>query len=183
MFGIVFRACGIHNLFGLRMTTLVNSRMPLDLLPGDQGAPMLQRVRAAMNGEDRSKLCNEFLAALLPEARKRMTIIDEVVDFIDKKNGVISIDESAAAFKVSKRYIEKQFLVKVGVSPKFYTRLRRFQAVALKVAYNPTMDWHDAVVESGYHDQSHLSKEFMEFNGQSPSEYHQKHKEMSRFVK
>lgn len=157
--------------------------MPLELLLGDQAQDLLKKVRMAKDGEERSTICNEFMGSRLLNARKRMTIIDEIVELIDKKNGLVAIDEVAAVFRVSKRYVEKQFLVKIGVSPKFYARLRRFMLVALKVTYNPTMDWQDAVVQAGYHDQSHLSKEFIEFNGQSPSEYHQNHKEVTRLVK
>ena len=39
------------------------------------------------------------------------------------------------------------------------------------------------VEEYGFHDQSHLVKEFMEFNQMNPSRYHMLHRELTRFVK
>lgn len=79
--------------------------------------------------------------------------------------------------------MEKKFLEKVGVSPKFYARIKRFVSLSKEVAYNENFNWQDIVFEYGFHDQSHLVKEFMEFNQMNPSDYHLKHKELIRFVK
>jgi AraC-like DNA-binding protein len=117
------------------------------------------------------------------EARKKITIIDEVLEFIDHKNGSITVDEVATKFRISRRYLEKHFLIKVGVSPKFYSRIKRFGALSNKVAHSEKIDWQDVVNENGFHDQSHLIKEFKEFNKMNPSDYHQNHTEMTRFVK
>jgi AraC-like DNA-binding protein len=183
MFGIVFRPYGIHNVFGLRMSTLVNNRMPLELLVGHTAHSLLQKIREAPNGESRSHISFDFLSLYLKEAQSRQSVIDETVDFITEKDGIVQIDEVANKFSVSKRYIEKQFLNKVGISPKLFARLTRFTKISLKVAYSYTVDWQDLVLQGGYHDQSHLNKEFIDFNKQSPETYLQTHHEMTRFVK
>jgi AraC-like DNA-binding protein len=183
MIGIVFKATALHNFFGLRMSNLVNSRMPLDLLIGLEAFSLLDMIKKGNTDEDRIKRLEDFVLLRLSEAKKKLSIIDEACDYIDLKGGLVSVDEVATHLKISRRYLEKQFLQKVGVSPKFYSRIKRFGILSNKVAHSEKIDWQDVVLESGLHDQSHLAKEFLEFNRMNPTEYHQNHTEMTRFVK
>ncbi len=183
MAGIVFKTTSIYNIFGIRMSTLVNSRMPLDLLIGENAFNLSESIRLETTDDARIKILEAFLLPRISEAKKKLSLIDECVDFINSNNGSVSVDEVASKFKISRRYLEKQFLEKVGVSPKFYARIKRFGTLSNRVAHSTTVDWQDVVFENGLHDQSHLVKEFKEFNKMNPSEYHLKHNEMTRFIK
>lgn len=183
MAGIVFKPAAIHNFFNIRMSTLVNGRMPLELLLGSSSHQLLSDIKKGISDVNRTEILEKFALRYLEEGKKKLSIIDEAVDYINLHKGIISVDEVAAHFKISRRYLEKQFLEKVGVSPKFYARIKRFGLLSNKIAHNEKIDWQDVVFENGFHDQSHLVKEFKEFNKMNPSEYHQNHKEMTRFVK
>lgn len=183
MFGIVFKISTIHNLFRLRMSALVNNRMPLDLFLENDDVLLPGKMKEAPDVEARIQLSEKFLLPKVPNAKANLSIIDEALDWIDENNGHVAIEAVSAKFGISKRYLEKHFLVKVGVSPKFYARIKRFGIVSNKVAHSKNVDWQDIVYENGFHDQSHLTKEFMEFNKQSPASYHRNHHEMTRFLK
>jgi AraC-like DNA-binding protein len=183
MIGIVFKAAALHNFFGIRMSTLVNSRMQLELLLPDKAELLWNTIKVETTDEGRVKILEEFLLSLLPEAKTRLSIIDEAVEMIDRNKGSITVETLAGQLKISRRYLEKKFLEKVGVSPKFYARVKRFTSLSKEVAYNEKFDWQDIVFEYGFHDQSHLVKEFMEFNQMNPSDYHLKHNELIRFIK
>lgn len=183
MAGIVFKPTGIHNFFGTRMSNLVNTRMPLKMLIGDTHVALVENVKNSNQDADRVAHLEAFLLAYLPAATQRLTIIDDVVDYIDSKKGVSTVEEVATHFGISKRYLEKRFLEKVGISPKLYSRLRRFVLLSLELAYHNNSDWQDLVAKAGLHDQSHLIKEFMQFNHMNPTEYFKNHREMPRFVK
>jgi AraC-like DNA-binding protein len=183
MTGIVLKAAALHNLFGMRMSTLVNNRMPLEFLLPDKAESLWNNVKAESADEARIKLLEELIFAYLPNAKARLSVIDEAVELIDHHNGSISVEAVADQLKISRRYMEKQFLIKVGVSPKFYSRIKRFVSLSKDVAYNEKFDWQDLIFKYGFHDQSHLVKEFMEFNQMNPSNYHLKHNELIRFVK
>ena len=62
------------------------------------------------------------------------------------------------------------FSESVGLSPKRWLRLRRFQR-ALASAHRADVDWASAAIELGYADQAHLTREFRAFAGITPSEY------------
>jgi AraC-like DNA-binding protein len=183
MAGIVFRPSALHNFFGIRMSQLVNSRMPLELLLQARAQSLWINVNAALNDKERIKILEEFAHSHLPEAKTKLSIIDESLELIDHHKGSISVEAVANQLKISRRYLEKKFLEKVGVSPKFYARIKRFGLLSNKVAHSENVDWQDIVFESGLTDQSHLVKEFMEFNQMNPTDYFVKHNELIRFVK
>ena len=184
MIGIVFRPSALHNFFGVRMSQLVNSRMALELLIPEKKAELLwSKVKSGKTDEDRVAILEDYVQSLLPIAKGRLSVIDEAVELMDNHKGSVSVEDVASQLKISKRYMEKKFLEKVGVSPKFYARIKRFVSLSKEVAYNKNFDWQDIVFEYGFHDQSHLVKEFMEFNKMNPSDYHLKHNELIRFVK
>lgn len=183
MIGVVFRPSSLHNFFGLRMSHLVNSRMPLGLLLQDEAEFLWSSIKAKATDEDRIHILEQFLLTRLPQAKARLSVVDEGVELIDFYKGSMSVEDVACQLKISRRYMEKKFLEKVGVSPKFYARIRRFVSLSKQVAYNKDFDWQDIVFKYGLHDQSHLVKEFMEFNQMNPSDYRMNHNELVRFVK
>ena len=72
---------------------------------------------------------------------------------------------------VSRQYLTRVFREDVGVSPKLYCRLSRFQA-ALKLARKgEQVNWADLAIGAGYTDQSHMIAEFREFSGMTPGTF------------
>ncbi|MFN5168413.1 MAG: DUF6597 domain-containing transcriptional factor [Cyclobacteriaceae bacterium] len=182
MMGVVFKPWGFHNFFGTRMSSLVNSRLDLDLFLPGEGAMLAQAVRMEAEPEAKARVLQDFLLGRLAEAKARVNVIDDAAQLMELKNGGITIAEVAEHFHISKRYVEKQFLAKVGVSPKFYARIKRFSFLMVELIYRKNQDWQALVEKTGLHDQSHLIKEFLEFNQANPEHYLNSHNEMARFV-
>lgn len=71
----------------------------------------------------------------------------------------------------SRRFIEV-FDDEVGLTPKLYCRIRRFQHAIHQLAQqSDNVDWADLAALSGYYDQSHMIRDFQEFSGLNPSAY------------
>jgi len=183
MIGIVFKASSLHNFFGLRMSGLVNNRMALAHILPEATDLILVTLKATATDADKVKILEIFLLDRIMDAKARLSVIDEAVELIDQNQGCITVETVAQQLKISKRYLEKKFLEKVGVSPKFYARIKRFTNLSKEVAYNKNLNWQELVFKYGLHDQSHLVKEFIEFNQMNPSEYLKNHQELIRFVK
>jgi len=183
LIGAVMEASSLYNFFGLQMTTLVNKRLALQELLGAKGTEIEERIRTAYTAAERILLLEMFLLSNLEIVQSRLSIIDDTISFIDQKNGMVTIEEVLCKFKFSRRYLEKKFLEKVGLSPKLYARIRRFGYISNKVANNKEINWQDIVFENGYYDQSHLVKDYKAFNKMKPTAYHQEHHELIRFIK
>lgn len=182
MIGMVLKASSLYNFFGLNMVSMVNKRLALDGFLGEAGNKIHQEIKSATSTEARIKILEDFLLTHSEAAKRNLSIIDEAIDFIDHKNGMLTIDEVLSRFKFSRRYLEKKFREKVGISPKLYARIKRFGYLSNRVVHNQEVDWQDIVFENGFHDQSHLVKDYKAFNQMNPSEYYQKHRELIRFM-
>lgn len=79
----------------------------------------------------------------------------------------------AADADLSERTIQLRFKKYVGYSPKEMLRFLRFKQVitSLEQNPNPEIDWFDLIHDFGYHDQSHLIKDFQHFLGTSPQTF------------
>jgi AraC-like DNA-binding protein len=97
--------------------------------------------------------------------------ISPVTNFITRQKGVVKIKQLEDKFRISRRWLEKQFLAQVGVSPKQYVRVTRFNAMLGKVTTDPSVSLGGILDEFGYYDQSHLIKDFNDFTGLAPIAY------------
>lgn len=69
----------------------------------------------------------------------------------------------------SRRHVTERFRRQLGVSPKAYARLLRFEhASALLSEQPPTRTLADVAMEAGYYDQSHLTRDFVALAGMTP---------------
>jgi AraC-like DNA-binding protein len=68
----------------------------------------------------------------------------------------------------SRRWLTHVFAESVGMTPKRYCRLLRFQHVARQVASGKPIEWVELAIASGFSDQAHLAHEFRAFSGFTP---------------
>ncbi len=69
-----------------------------------------------------------------------------------------------------KQFIE-QFRREVGLTPKLFCRIRRFQEVLGLIHSRKTVNWADVACSCGYFDQAHFVNDFLAFAGLNPSAY------------
>ena len=67
---------------------------------------------------------------------------------------------------ISARHLERVFRERVGIEPKTFARIVRFQ----HVMNAPPENWAALAAGSGYFDQAHLTRSLKLFYGQTPKE-------------
>ncbi|MGH7718113.1 MAG: helix-turn-helix domain-containing protein [Gemmatimonadaceae bacterium] len=63
------------------------------------------------------------------------------------------------------------FTAHVGVTPKVFCRIRRFQRVLQRVHEGGEVEWARVALSCDYYDQAHFIREFQAFSGVNPSTY------------
>jgi AraC-like DNA-binding protein len=101
----------------------------------------------------------------------RQKDISIIADYIDQRNGLINVEALAKEFNQSRRWMEKQFQVQIGMSPKAYARAVRFRDMLAHLYSLPNPSFLDAVAKFNYTDQSHLIKDFYLYTSLSPLAY------------
>jgi AraC-like DNA-binding protein len=72
---------------------------------------------------------------------------------------------------VSERRFIELFHRQVGLTPKLYARVRRFQTAIRRIRTGCPVDWTDVALGCGYFDQAHLIHDFRAISGLKPGEY------------
>ena len=174
------------------LASLIDQRAGLDQLWGRSAADRLgdKLWSVARSDAERLALLTEALYARLSlapaGARAASALASRVaaaapagqslalhaVAQLEASGGALRVESLAAALGVSRQYLANQFRDHVGLSPKLFARICRFQAArAAALAAEPGRhghDWATLALDSGYFDQSHLIRDFQDFTGASP---------------
>ena len=151
--GVRFRPGGASQLLGVPMQELTDRVVPAH----DLGLASLA---------ERASLPDVECALLALERGRSDSLVDEAARLL-----TLSPDVGAAAslLGVSARQLERRFKARVGVSPKYFARIRRFQRVFHALEDAGAGGWVDAAAACGYDDQAHLIRDFRTFAGEPPS--------------
>ena len=87
------------------------------------------------------------------------------------ERGVLGIGDAAAEAELSVRQFERQFNEQVGVPPKLYARIVRFNAALEAKMSAPRRLWTDIAHDFGYYDQMHMVRDFEDFTGENPTAF------------
>ena len=97
--------------------------------------------------------------------------LQSVINDIHSTNGQISIYELSKRNFTTVRQLERNFKKLVGLSPKEYSNIIRFQkAVSIIKNSNKNRSFLDIAFECGYYDHSHLTNEIKRYTGLLPSQ-------------
>ncbi len=171
---VIFTAFGVYHFLRESATCLTNHGFSIDnlSLPDTFNDLMDKLYNTSSKRKALQLLENELLNYYhklnIPFSVKSML---PVTDYIARQNGIIKIKELEDKFRISRRWLEKQFLAQIGVSPKEYVRVTRFNALLNQVFTDPSVSLNILLDDFGYYDQSHLAKDFNEFTGQTPLAY------------
>ncbi|TPE42388.1 helix-turn-helix transcriptional regulator [Pontibacter mangrovi] len=96
--------------------------------------------------------------------------LQSVINDIHTKKGHISIDELSKRNSITVRQLERNFKKHIGISPKEYSNIIRFQNT-LSIIKNSgeNQSFLEIAFECGYYDHSHLANEIKRYTGLSPS--------------
>ncbi|MGZ3709562.1 MAG: DUF6597 domain-containing transcriptional factor, partial [Bdellovibrionota bacterium] len=89
----------------------------------------------------------------------------------DQCAGARSVESIASEIGWTRQHLARRFQEAVGVSPKFYSKVLRFQHATALARNGPTPDWSALAADSGYFDQSHLIADFQALAGLSPDRW------------
>jgi AraC-like DNA-binding protein len=108
-----------------------------------------------------------LLARLALTQRSGSVGVDRLAARMVRRRGGETVESLACGAGISRQHLSRLFRERVGVGPKLYNRLARFQA-GLVYAGAGTVDWAEAAIGLGYADQSHMIAEVREFSGLTP---------------
>jgi AraC-like DNA-binding protein len=169
--GIHFRPGGAAPLLGVPAGELRDTDVPLEALWGAGAWELQQQIVEAPTPEARLRLLEATLLARLESARALDPVVTyAVLAFAPALRGA-SVAAVAAATSLSHRHFISVFREAIGLTPKTYCRVARFQAALRAIARGEQVKWAVLAAACGYYDQAHLVHDFRAFSGLAPSGY------------
>jgi AraC-like DNA-binding protein len=175
--GVSFRPGGAYPFFAAPASATADLLVGLGDLWGHAGPALRERLLAAPSP-----------AAAL-DALER-TLLSRVARTLEPDPGLefavrafergVAVGDVTDRLGTTRQSFARRFSERVGLTPKRYARVRRFQRL-LAVPGMPG-DWAARAAHAGYYDQAHMIHEFRELAGMSPTEYHPRAPDMPNHV-
>ncbi|WP_256923784.1 AraC family transcriptional regulator, partial [Streptomyces sp. 13-12-16] len=166
---------GARAVYGMPAADLAHRLVPLDELLGTLGVELVDRLRAATTWVARFAVLDELLLRAVGRGAGDDSVsrvrpeVAEAWRRLSASRGRVQVGAVAAELGWSRRYLTERFRGEVGLSPKTFARVLRFEhAHELATAHEP-LPWADVATVSGYADQAHLVRDWREFTGRSPT--------------
>ncbi|MFJ9790753.1 helix-turn-helix domain-containing protein [Streptomyces globosus] len=166
---------GARAVYGVPAAELAHRLVPLDELLGPLAAELVDRLRSATTWAARFTALDELLLRAVgrgacgdPVRRVRPEVAEAWRRLVAAR-GCVQVGAVAAELGWSRRYLTDRFRGEVGLSPKTFARVLRFEHAHELAAARDPLPWGDVATASGYADQAHLVRDWREFTGSSPT--------------
>jgi len=165
--GVHFKPGGALPFLGLPPGALADRHVDLEALWGTRARELRERLCAACTAPDRFRILEGALLARLHRPFRRHAAVPFAVDWLSSSG---EVGEAAAHVGLSRRRFIEVFTAQVGMTPKVFSRVRRFQRALARIRPATRPGWSQLALACGYYDQSHMIRDFAAFSGFSPAE-------------
>ena len=169
--GVHFQPGRAAPVLGVPASELADAHIDLESLWGRAAIELRERLCTASTPEKRFAVLEELLLGRLRQPRPWHVAIPIALDTFEHVDGAVKVRDVARQVGLSQRRFIQLFTAEVGLTPKLYGRVRRFQRARELVRQATQPDWAALALACGFFDQSHLIRDFGEFSGLSPVAY------------
>jgi len=170
VFNILLQPAGLNRLIGIDMTCLIHEGISARDVLGKSASALSDVVRSAPNFASRVAAAERWFGQML-EGSAPESGIDHASRLLLRTRGSARIDSLVERSGLSARQFQRRFTAQVGLSPKLYARIVRFDAALRARRDAPTKSWTEIAHEGGYFDQAHFVRECQALAGLAPSQF------------
>lgn len=171
MIGIRFRPGGAYPFFSFPMSELNDSVIDMDLIWGRLVDEIRNQLLETESVEARFLLLESFLLSHARRSFEANRLIMFAVHQLQHSPQFLAIRDLAKTIGITQKHLISQFEKVVGLRPKSFARISKFQKVLTLIEQQNKIEWSAIAYDCGYYDQAHFIKEFHTFSGLNPSAY------------
>src|SRR5262245_26499025 len=171
LLGVHFKPGGACAVLGLQASELTNVHVDLTAIWGPVAVELREQLCSLTEPVERFRLLEQALLKRLAVPPRHHRAVRMGLDLLRRTHGRARIGDIARAVDLSQRRFSEVFAAEVGLTPKLFGRVQRFQHAIASSRHATEVDWARLAIECGYFDQAHLIHEFVEFSGVSPADF------------
>ena len=181
MIGAHFRPGGAHGFFPLPLGELQNNVLDLEIFWKGAASSVRDRLLEAPGSLEKFRILEDALLARRRDVQSTHRAVSSALASFMREPGDATIRAVADRVGFSPRHFIELFNNQVGMTPKMFCRVRRFQHVLGQIQRRGA-SWAELAADCGFYDQAHLIRDFREFCGITPGDYLKQNPEYPNFV-
>ena len=169
--GVHFKPGGAFPFFRVPPAEMVNQSVALECLWGGGSALLRERLLGEAAPEAKLRMLELCLLKELSKPLQRHCAVSFALQQLCGLTQAPSVSRVVDQVGLSQRRFIQLFGDEVGLTPKLFSRVSRFQRVIQTAHSVDEINWTHVALECGYYDQAHFIHDFQSFAGITPSEY------------
>jgi len=174
--GIIFEPGGFSRFAADAVDQFSNRNVALEDIWGPGAQRLRDRLREIAAPVDCMRCIEEFLrnrllSLAMPRSATRHAAVDFALGAFRRAPALSTVREVARSTGWSERRFSQVFREEVGLSPKVWCRIQRFQRVVRQLHTGAELAWSELALDCGFYDQSHFANEFKAFSGIDATTY------------
>ena len=166
-FAVFLQPTALQRLLGVPTRHVADRSYPAADVLGPSIDALWSVLAEASSFEERVRLSETHLLRLLHDAEP--STIAHIAMGAFRRHGRLGVAEMAGLASLSVRQFERQFERELGMPPKRFARIARFQFALDAKLVDPGRSWVGVAHGAGYYDQMHLVRDFHSLSGASPT--------------
>ena len=164
-------AIGARLILGLPMDELTNRAIEFEDVGGAWARGLAERLHDEPSWEARFALLDSVVISRLAGASEPAPAVVRAWQRLEASGGRVPIRALADEVGYSHEHLTRRFRQQVGLPPKTFAQLLRFDRLMRRLEGRNVATWADLASQCGYYDQAHLIRDFRRFAGTPPGEF------------
>ncbi|WP_080059214.1 helix-turn-helix domain-containing protein [Spirosoma aerolatum] len=158
---------------GIPAYQLTNQHLDASVIFSAKTREILERLQQARDHAELIAIIEAYAFQLLGQMRQDRWVLSGVSRQMMRTGGMGKLDSWADQACLSTKQFKRKFYESTGVNPKTYARIIRFNQAFNRKNRFPQADWLSIALQCGYCDYQHLAKDYKDFTGLTPIDFHQ----------
>ncbi|AUS29393.1 helix-turn-helix domain-containing protein [Paenibacillus sp. P2(2022)] len=169
IFAVRFFPGGAHYFHGMSTHLFTGGNYRLEEIWPENVEIIGERILEARDFNERVRIMEEYLNQLLMRQRTNdCDLMKNLLHRIFVNGGSVGVKELAEREAISERRLNRKFGQWIGISPKKFSEVVRFQSVLHSIQNGDSVDSMELALKHNFFDQAHLIRDFRRFYGASP---------------
>jgi AraC-like DNA-binding protein len=171
---VAFKKGKAHPFYDFPMTELADAVMDADLIFGQKIHILREQLLYSKSIRKMFLLVEKFLLGQAGASLHTNTpseCVEYAVSNIARQPTLLEFQQISSQIGYSQKHFIDLFKRQVGVPPKQYLKIMRFQKALMEIETKAPIHWSRIAMESGFYDQAHFINDFKNFSGFTPNEY------------
>jgi AraC-like DNA-binding protein len=170
LLGIRFLPFGLYALFGTAEKEITDYFTEASEIAGSGMKETEEKVYNEPDVNMKFRIIEKWLTECLIKRVNNCANITDNIRKISSSEGLVKLSE-VCSNEANYKKVQRIFRDYIGISPKLYARMVRFENIHNELRACNTPDWIEIVTRYNFFDQSHLIKEFKFFSDTTPNDF------------